>query len=226
MAISTRDPDVGTARIPFSAKLAAAGLLLGSAGNLAQTVLWQVAGGRPETVDGQIAWADAHAAHFVVTALAGTLAVPFMAVGFVAAARLLAARARRTGIVAGVLLVLGMWGFQVIQAAETVQLAAMLDGDGHDAARWLDGLAEQPLLLVFGVPFLLGAPLGLLVLTIGTLITGAVPRWIAVSWLAFVLLDFSVGAVGPVDPHWLYFAGAVGLAAYLLRDRGHAWANA
>lgn len=213
------------ARLTPGAWLAIAGLVLGSAGNLLQTLLWQVRGGRPSTVDGQIAWASDHGTHFTLTVLAGTLAVPFMAVGFVAAARLLARQARRTGLVAGSLLVIGMWGFQVMQAAETVQLAAMLDGDDA-AARWMDGLAEQPLLLVFGAPFLIGAPLGLLVLTIGWLVTRAVPLWIAVSWLAFVLLDFGIGAVGPVDPHWLYFAGAVGLAVHLGRGGGRVWRNA
>ena len=46
------------------------------------------------------------------------------------------------------------------------------------------------------------------------------------AWLAFIVLDFSIGAVGPVDPHWLYFAGAVGLAHHVLRDGGRAWRNA
>jgi hypothetical protein len=53
-----------------------------------------------------------------------------------------------------------------------------------------------------------------------------VPRWIPATWVAFIVLDFSIGAVGPVDPHWLYFLGAVGLAVHLARDGGRAWANA
>ena len=35
-----------------------------------------------------------------------------------------------------------------------------------------------------------------------------------------------IGSVGPVDPHWLYLLGAVGLAVHLGRDGGRAWQNA
>ena len=67
----------------------------------------------------------------------------------------------------------------------------------------------------------------MLTLSIGLLVKGAgVPRWIPASWLAFILLDFSIGAVGPVDPHWLYLLGAVGFAVHLGRDGGRAWQNA
>jgi hypothetical protein len=149
-----------------------------------------------------------------------------MAAGFVIAARLLARHARRTAIVAGVLLVVGMWGFQIVQASETIGLAALLDGEGRAAATWMDGLHEQPLLLVFGLPFLIGTPLGMIVLSIGMLATSAVPRWIGAAWLLFIVLDFGVGAVGPVDPHWLYLAGAIGLAAHVLRDHARVWRNA
>jgi hypothetical protein len=107
-----------------------------------------------------------------------------------------------------------------------VQLAAMLDPAGAGAAEYLHTMHESALLgAVFGVPFMLGAPLGMLVLTIGLLVRGGVARWVPASWLVFILLDFSIGSVGPVDPHWLYLAGAVGLASHVLR-RGAAAANA
>ena len=76
---------------------------------------------------------------------------------------------------------------------------------------------------VFGMPFMVGAVLGMLTLTLGLLVKSAgVPRWIPALWLAFIVLDFSIGAVGPVDPHWLYLVGAVGLAHHITRDRGRA----
>ena len=49
------------------------------------------------------------------------------------------------------------------------------------------------------------------------LVRGGVPRWIPGLWMLFIVWDFTIGAVGPVDPHWLYLAGAVGLAAHLVR---------
>ena len=215
--------------IPFGATFAAAALVLGAGGNTLQPLLGQVLGGRPDTVAEQAALAAERTGLVTAMSLAGTLAVPFMALGFVAAAHLLARRARRTGRVAGTLLVLGMWGFMAVQTTELVQITALLDGaDGMAAARWMQGIDSIPLLgVLFGIPFMAGCVLGMLTLTIGLLVKGAgVPRWIPASWLLFILLDFSIGAVGPVDPHWLYFAGAVGLAHHVTRDGGRAWKNA
>lgn len=218
-------PAVGT--VPFSRGLAMTGLVVGAALNTAQAVIAQFLDERPDTVAERITWAGANETGAWAAALAGTLAIAFMAVGFVAAAHLLRTRARRTGVTAAALLLVGMWGFFAIQVAELFELAAMVDPDGREAAYFLDSLAEHPLIgLLFGLPFLLCAPLGVLVLTIGLLVTGTVPRWIPAAWLVFIVVDFSIGAVGPVDPHWLYLAGAIGLAAHLRGDRGRAWSNA
>jgi putative exporter of polyketide antibiotics len=211
---------------PFGPGLAVAGLLLGAGGNTAQAALGQIIE-RPDGVAEQIVLANEHPGLVTAMCLAGTIAVPFMAIGFLSAARFLRGRARRTGTVAAVLLVLGMWGFMAVQTAELIQLTAMLDPDGVAAATYLDGMDSNPLLgTLFGVPFMAGCLLGVLVLGIGLLVTGAVPRWIPATWLAFIVLDFGFGAVGPVDPHWLYFLGALGLAVHIARDRGRAWANA
>ena len=212
--------------VPFGAGLAAAGLVLGAAGNTAQAALGQIID-RPSEVADQIVLANERPVIVTAMCVLGTVAVPFMAVGFLAAARFLRGRARRTGTVAASLLALGMWGFLAVQTAELIQLTAMLDPAGTDAATYLHGMDGQPLLgVLFGLPFMAGTVLGMLLLSIGLLVTGAVPRWIPASWLLFLVLDFSIGAVGPVDPHWLYLAGAGGLAVHLLRDRGRAWANA
>jgi hypothetical protein len=212
--------------VPFGAGLAAAGLVLGAAGNTAQAALGQILD-RPSEVADQIALANERPVIVTAMCLVGTVAVPFMAVGFLAAARFLRGRARRTGTAAGILLVLGMWGFLAVQTAELIQLTAMLDPAGTEAATYLHGMDSQPLLgALFGLPFMAGTVLGMLLLGIGLLVTGAVPRWIPATWLAFLVLDFGVGAVGPVDPHWLYLIGAVGLAVHVVRDGGRAWANA
>jgi hypothetical protein len=220
-------PETGYRPAALGRRLAAAALVVGAGGNTAQAVLGQLLGERPDAVAEQIVMANDHPVHVTAMCLAGTVAVPFMALGFVAAAQVLRARAARTGLVAGVLLVLGMWGFLAVQTAELIQLTAMLDPKGAAAATYLHGMDSQPVLgILFGVPFMLGTVLGMLTLTIGLLVKGGVPRWIPGAWLAFIVLDFSIGSVGPVDPHWLYLAGAVGLAAHLLRGRDDASANA
>lgn len=206
----------------WAAWLAASALVLGAAGNLGQSLVWQLHGGRPDGVDAQLTFAADHGTAFAVSCLLGTLAVPFMAHGFLTASRLLSRRSRRTGLVAGVLLLVGMWGFQAMQIAETIQLAAMLD-QADSAAHWMDSLADQPLLLVFGVPFMAFTPIGLLVLSIGALVTRAFPRWIAAMFLAFALVEFVAGSLGPVDPHWLYLIAASGLAVHVVKSGYRAW---
>lgn len=214
---------------PFGATLAAAALVLGAAGNTAQAVMTQLLGGRPETIDDMTALAAESPTLVTAMSVTGTVALPFMALGFVAAAHLLARRARRTGRIAGTLLVLGMWGFLGLQLTGLVQIRALVDGGaGLAAATWMQGLQQDPLLgVVFALPFMAGTVLGMLVLTVGLLVRGAgVPRWIPGAWLVFIVLDFTVGAVGPVDPHWLYLLGAVGLAHHVLKGGARAWTNA
>ena len=213
---------------PSGAALAAASLVLGAAGNTAQAVMTQMIGGRPETIDDMVAVAAESPTLVTAMSVTGLVAIPFMALGFAAAAHLLARRARRTGRLAGTLLVLGMWGFVGLQLTGLLQIRALLDGGaGLAAATWMQGLREDSLLgVLFALPFMAGTVLGMLALTIGLLVTGGTPRWIPGAWLVFIVLDFTVGAVGPVDPHWLYLLGAVGLAHHVLKDGGRAWKNA
>lgn len=216
--------------VPFGSTFAATTLVIGAVANTAQAVMTQVLGGRPETIDEQVALAADSPALVTAMSVTGTIAIPFMALGFVAAAHLLARRVPRTGRLAGTLLVLGMWGFLAIQLTGLVQIRALLDGEaGLAAATWLGDLRSDTLLgVLFALPFMVGTVLGMLVLTVGLLVVRgiAVPRWIPGAWLVFIVLDFTVGAVGPVDPHWLYLLGAAGLAHHVVREGGRAWRNA
>ena len=202
--------------------LGAVSLVVGATLNTAQSVLATIID-RPAEVADQILLANERTALVVTMCVVGTVAVPFMAVGFLAACQELARRSRLVARVAGVLLLLGMWGFLAIQIGSLVQVTAMLDPAGETAAVYLDNLDESVLVgAMFGAPFLVGTVLGMLTLTIGMLVRGGVPSWIPGAWLVFILLDFSIGPVGPVDPHWLYLAGAAGLATHLLRGRAAA----
>ena len=206
-------------------RLAVAGLLVGATLNTAEAVLGQFLPARPEGLEDQLRGVAEHTALYGVRAVLGTLAVPFMLIGFLAAARLLAAHARRTGLAAGTLLAAGMWGFLGVHVIGLLQLPLAGSGDLAAAAGVLADAQSSPVLgLLFMLPFLAGCVAGMLTLTIGMLATGAAPRWVAASWLLFIVLDFSVGAVGPFDPHWLFLAGAVGLALHLTR-RGDPGSN-
>jgi len=219
--------DAGAHRTTIGWRAGAVALALGAALNTAQAALGQVLGERPDAVADQIALANERTGLVAAGVLVGTVAVPFMAVGFLAAAQELRRRAPRTAYVAATFLLLGMWGFLAMHVAEVVQLVAMLEPGGREAALWMDGLESEPLLgVLFGFPFMIGCVVGMVTLSIGMLVTNVVPRWIPALYLVFIVLDFSVGAVGPVDPHWLYLAGALGLATHLVRNRRSARAVA
>lgn len=210
--------------MPFGPRFAACALVLGAGGNTVEPVLGHVVGDRPDAPADQIQLYADHPVLITTLMLVGTLAVPFMALGFIAAARMLHRRARLAGWAAGGLLVAGMWGFLGMHTLDLIGRAAISQGEEGAAGFLSDEVYDDTLLeLLFGQPFFVGAVLGMLVLTVGLLVTGAVPRWIPACWLSFILLDFTIGSVGPVDPHWLYLAGAVGLAAHLLRDGGRGW---
>jgi uncharacterized protein (UPF0548 family) len=217
---STGAVTAASRRTTIGWRAGAVALVVGAGLNTAQAALSQVLGERPEEVADQITMANEHTGLVTSMVLVGTLAVPFMAVGFVAAAQELRRRAPRTAYVAATFLLLGMWGFMAMHVAELVQLVAMLEPGGREAALWMDGLESEPLLgILFGFPFMIGCVVGMLTLSIGMLVTGVVARWIPALFLVFILLDFSIGAVGPVDPHWLYFAGALGLTTHIVRNR-------
>jgi hypothetical protein len=73
---------------------------------------------------------------------------------------------------------------------------------------------------------MLGCVLGLLTLALGLLRSGVLPRWVPLALLAFVVIDFGTGPVGPIDPHWLYLAAAIGVAHRLLTTGDAEWADA
>ncbi|HJX43620.1 MAG TPA: hypothetical protein VJ352_08070 [Geodermatophilus sp.] len=203
---------------PVGRRLAVTGLVVGSVLNTAEAALLQFLPERPEAVVDQLALVGEHAGVFTTRLVTGTLAIPFMAIAFLAAAGLLATRMRRTAYAAGALLLAGMWGFVGIHLMGYLQLPASQAGDLDAAAALLYAAEAHPVFLaLFLAPFLLGTTLGMVTLTVGMLRSGVVARWIPAAWLVFIVLDFSVGAVGPVDPHWLWLAGALGLALHIAR---------
>ncbi len=201
---------------PVGRRLAVTGLVVGSVLNTTEALLTKALPARPEGLEDQLRLVAENSTVYGVRAVIGTVAVPFMAIAFLAAARVLAERARRTAILAGSLLLAGMWGFAGIHLLGLLQLPGSQDPAG--SAGFFEAAESSPVLAaLFLVPFLAGTVLGMVVLTVGMLKTGVVARWIPAFWLVFIVIDFSVGPVGPVDPHWLWLLGAFGLAAHIAR---------
>jgi hypothetical protein len=214
----TTAPRTTAPRTTLLDRVGPAALVLGAAGNLVSAVATPLLGERPVGVAAQVAAVADRPLAFGVVMGVGALAVPALATGLVWAARLLRPRMPRTATAAAGLLVAGMWGLFAVHVLALTQLAAALSADRAGAVAALTALESSPLLpvLVF-VPFLAGCVLGITTLAVGLLRTHVVARWVPLCLLAFLVLDFGVGRVGPVDPHWLFLAGAVGLALHARR---------
>ena len=228
MTITTTPADVRTApavRGPVvGRRLAAAALVVGAALNTAEAVLtWAVLGGRGRTTEEEIAAAFAHPGATTAIAVLGLASVPALLIGFQAMAHVVRGRLPRLGTVAAALAFVGTLGFLGMQSLGLASAVLLNAGPQHTGA--ITTLREAPLGLVVIAPFLIGMFGGLALLTAG-LAAQRATRWIAGAFGLFLVLDLAVGAVGPVDPHWLFLAGSAGLAALVLRAGDDGWANA
>ncbi|GAA2359028.1 hypothetical protein [Nonomuraea africana] len=204
--------------VPVSRRLAVVGLIGGALLNGAESIGMRLLLPRqPETGAAKLqAIADSGATYPVLVTL-GTLAIPFMCVGFLALTHLLGQRAPRTGRVAVALLLTGMFGFFGMHVLSMVQVPLSQSPDLVQAGALLDRAEAHPLLgLTFLAPFLVGTALGLLVLIVGLLRTKSVPRWVSLTMLAFLVVDFALRNPGPVDAHWLWIVACIGAARAIL----------
>jgi hypothetical protein len=226
---SSEQPDPAPPRThPLSRRLAVVGLVVGAVGNTTETVVGRWTLPDPADAPGRLIHQYAeHGSTIGVLSTIGTLAIPFMVIGFLAYAHLLARRMPRTAVTAAVLLVAGMWGFAGVHLAEFAYHSAADVGNTADMRAFVDTSADNVYMgLLWGLPFLAGCVLGVITLSVGLLRSGVLPRWIPAALLGFILLDFSVGRAVPVDPHWLYLVACLGTAWQVGRMSDHEWANA
>jgi hypothetical protein len=105
----------------------------------------------------------------------------------------------------------GTLGFLGMHVLMLVKYALAGMDDRSAAVAVLEHLDAAPLLLLI-VPFLLGMFGGVATLTVGLFRSAGIPRWVPACWALFLPLDLFAAGAGPVDPHWLFLAGAVGIA--------------
>jgi hypothetical protein len=162
-----------------------------------------------------------HQTTYAVLTVVGTLAVPLMAAAFVVMTRVAAPRARRTAAASRALLLAGMWGFLGMHVVNLTQVPLSDPALGGSGAAALEAIEQSPVFgLMFLLPFLVGTTLGLLLLAVG-LLRNRVPRWVPLTMLAFLVVDFGLRNSGPVDAHWLWIAASLGMARLLVRTDGY-----
>ncbi len=208
---------------PIGRRAAVACLAVGATLNLAEALLGRVVGVRGGTPEATLDAVAARPGLAAATLVVGTLAIPFLMLGFVAMAHLVRPRMPRLGATAAVLGFVGALGFLGLHAVSIVDAAAAEQPDRAAMLALMEQTQSSPLGLLVLVPFLIGIPLSLLLTSIGMLRTRVVARWIPAALLVFLVLDFGQFPTGPVDPHWLFVAAAAGAAVAIARRSDEQW---
>jgi hypothetical protein len=210
-------------RIVAGLSLIAAGLLNG----LPQFLVEFLTAG-DETFSDQIPWGVEHPVvhHLEQTAL--VVSSLFMLLGLLGVAHVCRFRVPRLTAVATPLVVWGMWGFgNVLAMGYVTGTVAPTVLPVADAVALNDGLGAHPGTIATAlVPHLLGSLLGLLLLSVAAWRSGAFPRPPILALVGFLLWDFLLPPLGPIDPHLLLVVAWGWLGATLLRMPDAVWRGA
>lgn len=201
------------------ASLVAAGLLNGLSQALGGLVTHDL-----DSFSDQITWAGENGAVHRAEQTALLVSSLVMLLGLLGVAHVCRHRAPRLTAVATPLVVLGMWGFGNVLAMGYVTgtVAPPVLGTGT-AVLLNDALPGDPGVLAAALlPHLVGSFLGLLLLCVAAWRAGF-PRVPVALLVAFLLWDFLLPPLGPVDPHWLLAVSWVWLGVHLLRLPDAVW---
>jgi hypothetical protein len=176
----------------------------------------------------QIRWGAEHVAFQRAEQLVLLLSSLFMPLGLLGLAQVTRWSTPRLTLVATPLVLWGMWGFHNVLAMGYVVGTAAPPVIGLDPAVTLnDELTGDPgVLWAALVPHLVGSFLGVLLLTVAAWRSGVFPRAACALVVAFVVWDFLLPPVGPVEAHLLLAVGWTWLGVTLLRMPHAVWTGA
>ena len=222
-ALPTRPPLSRAAQLAVAASLIAAGLLNGGTQFVGHLVIDDGSGDFSD----QIRWGVEHPVFHGVEQFALLASMLFLPVAVLGLAQVTRHRAPRLTAAGIVLTLWGFWGFHNILAlgytAGTIAPSAL----GVDAAvRLNDAFMEHPG-SVFGalVPHLLGSFLGLVLLAIAGWRGRSLPRIPLVLLVAFLLWDFLLPPVGPLEAHLLLLVSFGWLGVHVARMSWQEWSG-
>ena len=212
-------------RRPALKTVAGVSLMLGGLLNGLPQYLVELLAGDQGDFSEQIRWSVNHSGAHQAEQLTILISSLFMPIGLLGVAWVAHHYARRLTVWATVLTVLGMWGFHNVLAmgytTGTVGPAAI---GVDDAVRLNDALVEDGGVIATALlPHLIGTFFGLLLLAIACWRTGAFPRVPLLLLVAFLVWDFALPSVGPLEPHLLLVISWVWLGVHLLRMPTAVW---
>jgi hypothetical protein len=221
-AVVTAPPWSRALRIAAGVCLIAAGLLNGLPQALTTVVAGELSFGE------QIAWSADHPGWHAAEQTALLVSSLVMLLGLLGVAHACRFRAPVLTAVGTPLMVWGMWGFGNILAMGYVVSTvtpSVLSID--DALRLNEGLSGHPGIVATALlPHLVGSFLGVLLLSVAAWRSRAFPRTPAALLAAFLLWDFLLAPLGPIDPHLLLVVAWVWFGVHLLRMPDEIWRGA
>jgi hypothetical protein len=221
-AVAVAPPFSRALRIVAGLSLVAAGLFNGLPQALVAAVTGDLSFGE------QIAWGAEHSVVHGLEQTALVVSSLVMLPGLLGLAHVCRFRVPALTAVATVLVVWGMWGFGNVLAMGYVAGTVAPSVLSVDAAVLLnEGLSEHAgTVAVALVPHLVGSFLGLLLLSVAMWRSGVFPRVAVALLVAFLIWDFGLPMLGPVDAHVLLVVAWVWLGVHLLRLPDAVWRGA
>ena len=203
-------------------------LILGGLLNGGAQYLTELIAPDHEDFNAQIRWGADHAEVHQTEQLALVISMLFLPLGLLGLAQVARWHARRLTAVAVVLTVWGMWGFTNVIALGYAAGSVAPDPLGVGAAVELnDAYLEHTGVMVTALlPHLIGSFLGLLLLSIACWRSRSLPRVPLALLVAFLVWDFLLPSLGPLEPHLLLMVALCWLGVHLLRMSQARWHGA
>lgn len=176
----------------------------------------------------RIAWGVDHAAVHQGEQFALLASMLFLPLGLLGLAQVTRWHRPRLTQVATLLTVWGMWGFTNVVA---LGYASGSVGPGEigvaDSVALNDAFIDNFGVMVGALyPHLLGSFLGLILLSIACWRSGVFPKAPLALLVGFLLWDFLLPSVGPLEPHLLLMVALVWLGVHLARMPARMWSGA
>jgi hypothetical protein len=152
----------------------------------------------------------------------------FMPLGLLGVAHVTRWSARALTLVATPLVLWGMWGFHNVLSMGFVSGTVAPQLIPLDAAATLseDLVTDPGAVWLALVPHLVGSFFGVLLLTVAAWRSGRFPKVACGLVVAFLVWDFFLPAVGPLEAHLLLFLGWAWLGVALVRMPQAVWTGA
>lgn len=177
------------------------------------------------TFSDQIRWSVDHAGIHRAEQLTILVSTLFLPIGLLGLAWLARHPARRLAGLAAVLVVWGMWGFHnVLAMGYTVGTVGPGAVGVEDAVRLNEALIDDTGAVFSALlPHLVGSFFGILLLMVACWRSGVFPRTPLVLTVAFLVWDFALAPVGPLEAHLLLVVAWVWLGLHVLQLPAAVW---